>query len=245
MAVLGLLMVPQRLAPPPPTQRMIITLEGIVEDTQSLKKDDLGEQHADEVAPAVSPPATPEQQPAVTDVQPAPADRQPPEPRDQPEKKDDQAPPAPPPPPRPAVQRPPADKPAPPQPTAPSRPASTAQRAVSGAKERDQARRLLTKEELSKAKLQEYVKLLSRRIEANLFYPDAARQAGLDGTTTVSFSILADGRIDPASLRVVAPSGHPALDDGALKTVLASVPFDPPPQQPMTISIGIVFSRKS
>ncbi|HEY1505823.1 MAG TPA: TonB family protein [Stellaceae bacterium] len=111
---------------------------------------------------------------------------------------------------------------------------------VTGAREHQEARRL-TQEELERALLQDYVNnQLSKRIEANLLYPAEARKAGLAGTATVGFDILADGQIDGASLRIVTSSGQPLLDQSALDTVRASVPLPPPPQ-PISLTIGIVF----
>jgi protein TonB len=59
----------------------------------------------------------------------------------------------------------------------------------------------------------------------------------------VSFTILASGQIRPETLKIVTSSGQPRLDGGALKTIRASVPFDPPPKE-ITIAIAVDFGRK-
>ena len=92
-------------------------------------------------------------------------------------------------------------------------------------------------------RLKDYVKLLTKKVQANLVYPDEGRQAGLQGTATVSFTILGTGQIRPESVKIVASSGRPQLDASALKTIRASVPFDPPPKE-MTVAIAVAFGRK-
>jgi periplasmic protein TonB len=87
------------------------------------------------------------------------------------------------------------------------------------------------------------VKLLSKKVQANLVYPDEARQAGLHGTATVSFAILRTGQIRPETLKVVVSSGQPKLDESALKTIRASIPFDPAPKE-MTVAVAVDFGRK-
>ena len=92
-------------------------------------------------------------------------------------------------------------------------------------------------------RLAEYIKSLSKKIEAHLVYPDEGRKAALQGIATVSFTVLGNGQIRPETLKVVASSGQPQLDASALNTVRASVPFDPPPKE-MTIAIGVAYGRK-
>jgi hypothetical protein len=47
----------------------------------------------------------------------------------------------------------------------------------------------------------------------------------------------------PESLKIVAGSGQAKLDESALKTIRASVPFDPPPRE-MTVAIAVAFGQK-
>jgi protein TonB len=89
----------------------------------------------------------------------------------------------------------------------------------------------------------DYVKLLTKKVQANLVYPDQARRAGLQGIATVSFAILNDGQIRPETLKIIESSGQPKLDASALKTIRASVPFAPPPKE-MTVAIAVAFGRK-
>ncbi len=89
----------------------------------------------------------------------------------------------------------------------------------------------------------DYVKRLTKKVQAKLIYPDEGRQAGWHGAATVSFAILANGQIRPETLRVAASSGQPKLDASALKTIRASAPFDPPPRE-TTVVIAVAFGRK-
>jgi len=216
LAVFGMLLLPKRAVVSRP-QPMVIELVGIVSDTQSVKKDVA--QTAAQPAKNLPPPPEPPPQ-----AEPPPA-----KPVEQPVQR--------------TVERPHMAEKAKPLPPARTLPKPGSTQNVAGAKERDEARRL-TQEELDRAYLQQYVTLLSRRIDANLVYPNEARQAGLEGTATVSFAIQADGQIGPDSLHIAVSSGQPILDAGALNTVRSSVPFDPPPH-PITVSIAIVFRRKS
>ena len=167
------------------------------------------------------------------------------QPPPQPQQAADTAQPKPPlPPPRPAEV--PTAQPAPAAPTAtavnvPPTPQKKPgkERDVSGAKESDKARRLTEAEIINN-----YARLLSKKIQANLAYPDDARQAGLVGTTRVSFTVLPSGQIRPDSLRVVTTSGQAKLDASALATIRASLPFDPAPKE-MTVAIAIAFGPKS
>jgi len=96
----------------------------------------------------------------------------------------------------------------------------------------------LTEAELIRA----YVILLSKKVQSKLVYPDEGRRAGLQGSATVSFTVLETGEIRPESLRIVATSGQAALDASALKTIRASVPFSPPPRE-MTLKIVVDYGR--
>ncbi len=87
-----------------------------------------------------------------------------------------------------------------------------------------------------------YGRLVSKKIQANLIYPDDARGARLQGVPVVSFTVLANGQIRSETLRIVTSSGKPKLDAAALKTITASVPFDPPPRE-MTIAIDVFYGN--
>jgi periplasmic protein TonB len=114
---------------------------------------------------------------------------------------------------------------------------------IAGAEERQTAQRIRTDRETEIEQLREYVKLLSKRVQSHLVYPDEGRQAALQGTATVSFTILPTGLIRSETLKVVTSSGQPKLDASALKTIHASIPFDPAPRE-MTIVISVEFGRK-
>ncbi|KAF2990031.1 TonB family protein [Methylocystis sp. MJC1] len=91
--------------------------------------------------------------------------------------------------------------------------------------------------------LKAYIHSLSKKIQAKLIYPKEARHSGLQGVTTVSFRILEDGAMHPASLKIVASSGQTELDMSALDTVRACAPFVAPPRD-MTVTMAVTYGRK-
>jgi protein TonB len=91
--------------------------------------------------------------------------------------------------------------------------------------------------------LREYVKRLTKKVQANLVYPDEGRKAGLQGNATVSFRLAADGQIRPGTLAVTTSSGQPKLDASALATVRACAPFEPPPRE-ITVAFVVGYGQK-
>jgi protein TonB len=130
-----------------------------------------------------------------------------------------------------------------PTPPAETKPDVVGTQNVTGAEERQVAQTIRNDRDEEKERLREYVRGLSKKVQANLVYPDEGRQAGLRGTATVSFTILPSGQIRPETLKVVTSSGQPKLDASALKTIRASLPFDPAPKQ-MTVAIAVDFGGK-
>lgn len=61
----------------------------------------------------------------------------------------------------------------------------------------------------------------------NLNYPNEAKRKNLSGVLVLDVAIAADGRLVEA--KVVRSSGHPALDDGAMRIVRLAAPFAPFP----------------
>jgi len=111
---------------------------------------------------------------------------------------------------------------------------------VSGEDQRQDARKLRQRVENQIDPLQTYAKLLTKKVQSKLVYPEAGRQAGLQGAAAVSFTILPDGALRPGSLQVVSSSGEAKLDESALKTIRASAPFDPPRHE-ITLKITIKY----
>jgi protein TonB len=120
---------------------------------------------------------------------------------------------------------------------------SRGSRNIAGTDEQQDAQTIKMDHDAAIDHLTTYVKVLTKKVQANLIYPDEGRQAGLQGIATVSFAILRSGQIRPDSLKIITSSGQPKLDASALKTVRSSVPFDPPPNE-MTVAIAVAFSRK-
>ncbi|KAB2861189.1 MAG: energy transducer TonB [Bauldia sp.] len=109
--------------------------------------------------------------------------------------------------------------------------------------EQQQIAQTIKREETEIDRLEAYIRLLSKKVQSRLVYPEEGRHAGLQGAATVSFAILRTGQIRPETLRIVESSGQPKLDASALKTVRSSAPFDPPPKE-MTVAIAVAFGRK-
>ena len=130
-----------------------------------------------------------------------------------------------------------------PQPPAETKSAGTGANTVTGTEQQQTAQTIQSDPPTEIELLREYVKLLSKKVQAHLVYPDDGRRAGLQGTATVSFAILRSGQIRPETLKIVTSSGQPRLDASALKTIRASIPFDPAPKD-MTIVIAVEFGRK-
>jgi len=89
-----------------------------------------------------------------------------------------------------------------------------------------------------------YVKLLTKKIQGSLVYPDEGRRVGLQGTATVAFTITETGQVRPETIKIVESSGQRTLDASALQTVRASAPFDPPPKE-ITVAVAVVYGRKN
>ena len=91
------------------------------------------------------------------------------------------------------------------------------------------------------ARIQEYVGKMAKRMYSVLVYPPEVRRNGIEGVSTIAFIITESGAIKEGSLRVRRSSGYAALDSSALKSALASTPFEKPPKE-MPIVIAISFN---
>jgi len=87
----------------------------------------------------------------------------------------------------------------------------------------------------------QYLSRLSKRLQVNLVYPEEARKSGIDGIATIAFTIMESGMIKPDSLRIQKSSGYAALDSNAMKSALASTPFEKPPKE-MNVAIAVEFT---
>lgn len=112
-----------------------------------------------------------------------------------------------------------------------------------GAEERQNAQTIKRDRNSEIDRLKDYVKRLTKKVQANLVYPAEARQSGLQGAATVGFTILQSGQILPETLKIITSSGQPKLDASALKTIRSSAPFDVPPKK-MNVTIAVAFGRK-
>jgi protein TonB len=62
----------------------------------------------------------------------------------------------------------------------------------------------------------------------NLNYPDEARSRNLQGHLVLTVAVKRDGSVE--SIDIVQPSGHPLLDEAAIRTVRLAEPFGPLPE---------------
>lgn len=99
---------------------------------------------------------------------------------------------------------------------------------VSGSDQGESLRvRRLTGPPSSDPELAYYLDSWRRKVErvGNINYPSEARARGLSGTLQLLVVIDPDGELK--DVRVLASSGHPLLDDGALRIVHLAAPFSP------------------
>ena len=75
-----------------------------------------------------------------------------------------------------------------------------------------------------------YMRAWVARVEriGNLNYPEEARRRNLSGNLVLTVALRRDGSVQ--SIDVVQPSGHPLLDDAAIRTVQLASPFAPLPK---------------
>lgn len=151
---------------------------------------------------------------------------------------------APPPPPEPEESA--AAKPPEPQPqmAPPPQPQATPQaKQVENPDEQQKAQVIKTERDPDADRLREYVKRLTKKVQANLVYPDEGRKAGLHGNATVSFTLTRGGQVRPGTLTITASSGQPKLDASALATIRACAPFEPPPRE-MNVAFVVGYGKK-
>lgn len=90
-------------------------------------------------------------------------------------------------------------------------------------------------------RMRAYTARLTKRLRANLVYPEEMRKSGIEAVSTIRFTITESGAIREGSLRVTKSSGHAALDKNALRSALASAPFEKPPRE-LNVSITVAFT---
>jgi protein TonB len=208
------------MSPPDEPEMLVIELKGLVAEVQTA------EQTAGDTPENVTPQqAQPQQQALAAPAAPAPP------PQEEAVVEDKVALPVP------------ADSAPPPQLATEPAPAIPAAPQAAGAAEQMELQQTIRRD-LDRDRFNAYVKLLTKKVQANLVYPDEGRRSGLHGAATISFTIRGDGQIRLESLKIVESSGQHALDTSALQTIRASVPFEPPPRE-ITVSIAVAFGRKS
>lgn len=236
LALHGLMVLPFAVAvtpePPEDVPVLVVELQGVEAETQTeqqLQQQTKGEANPQEAQPPAEP-----TQAATKAAEQAPSPEQPPEetaesgthtvtPPPQPEQKEEQAPPQ--------TAKPPSV----------TQTGNSGAANIEGAAQQQQAQTIAQQQDEAE-RLRAYLKALTKKVQDNLVYPDAGRKAGLKGTASVSFKLLADGNIGAGSLSIASSSGQPQLDASAMKTVAASAPFNPPPR-PITIAITVIYGK--
>lgn len=74
-----------------------------------------------------------------------------------------------------------------------------------------------------------YNRWLKIKVESVLHYPELAAISGYQGTLYILFDIMKDGSL--GRLEVLKTSGYKILDDEALRSIRASAPFQPLPEE--------------
>ena len=84
----------------------------------------------------------------------------------------------------------------------------------------------------------------SRETHRAWVYPQQALTHKLEGTTEIRLELMAGGRF--AAARIEKSSGHPTLDDAALKIITNAANVAPVPNsllgEPVSILLPVVFS---
>jgi TonB family protein len=89
----------------------------------------------------------------------------------------------------------------------------------------------------------EYWREIQQRIKRNQRYPKFARERGVEGATTIRFTLRRDGSV--ADVGVATSSGHTRLDSAARRSVSEAAPFPPFPAgehgESMNLTVTIIF----
>lgn len=111
----------------------------------------------------------------------------------------------------------------------------------SGNAERQQKQQTIGVAEQESDRIRTYLARLAKLLRNNLAYPEEVRKHGIEGVSTIAFTVVKSGDIKMDSLRVKKSSGHAALDFSALKSARASAPFEKPPKG-LDVSIAVSFT---
>ncbi len=89
--------------------------------------------------------------------------------------------------------------------------------------------------------IRKYLARLAKTVRTNLAYPEEVRKHGIEGVSTIAFTVTKSGDIKGDSLRVKKSSGYAALDSSALRSARVSAPFEKPPKE-LNVSIAVSFT---
>lgn len=122
-----------------------------------------------------------------------------------------------------------------------SEPAQMSTPVVSAVEAVEQRQQSINQPDLEVIK-RKYMARVAKRIQTNLVYPQEVREHGVEGITTIAFTITTSGDIQGGSLRVVKSSGYATLDSNALRSARNSAPFEEPPGE-QNVVIDVSFER--
>jgi TonB family protein len=89
-----------------------------------------------------------------------------------------------------------------------------------------------------------YLYKLQRYLQANIVYPNMAKNLNKTGVVVFELEIDKNGYPDLKKLVFVKKSGESVLDEGALETIEKNIPFPKPPFDGIKIEIPIKFEIK-
>ena len=91
-------------------------------------------------------------------------------------------------------------------------------------------------------KIRKYAVRLVKQVRSNLAYPQEMRKSGIEAVSRIAFIVTKSGDIKKDSLKVIKSSGYSAMDSSALKSALASEPFEKPPKEDFKVSFDVSFT---
>jgi protein TonB len=117
-------------------------------------------------------------------------------------------------------------------------------RDVVQAAEADRQQEHIDLEKQRQNQISQYGTQIYRKIARNLSFPNDAKGTRLTGKPKIRFVVSANGEI-AGPVEIVVSSGHPALDQAAIRAAQASAPFPPPykPNLPVAMSVNFSVSK--
>lgn len=87
------------------------------------------------------------------------------------------------------------------------------------------------------ARMRSYLSAVLAAVQAEKYYPPAARRQGIEASIPLSFTVEADGSVRD----LIVGAGPESLRRAARETVDRAAPFPPPPDAPAPVSFTMVY----